>query len=100
MTEYERLWAELSDSVQCLVAAGWMAREPSEEWDPVLGTSAMVTLTRSQEVLDVESFGSGWLQVFAYGTDDEPDDEPSRPTFSLEEPANLEAECGKRGWLN
>ena len=100
MTEHERLFARLSDLVQPLVAAGWLAREPSEEWDSVLGTSGMVTLARLREVLDVELFVTGWLQVYAYGMDDEPDDdEPLDPAFWLEEPADLEAECRARGWL-
>jgi hypothetical protein len=99
VTEHERLFAQLSDLVQPLVAAGWLAKEPSEEWDLELGTSAMVTLTRLREVLDVELFVTGWLQVYAYDVDYEPDDEPSDPAFWLEEPADLEAECRERGWL-
>ena len=66
----------------------------------MLGTSAMVTLTRTREALDVELFDSGWLQVYVYGVDDEPDDnEPSDPAFWLEEPGQLEVECRERGWL-
>jgi hypothetical protein len=94
----ERLFAQLSGLVQPLVAAGWLPRKPGEEWDPELGTSAMVTLTRFREAFDVELFVAGWLQVYAHGVDDEPDDEPSEPAFWLEEPADLEVECRERGW--
>jgi hypothetical protein len=98
--DHERLFAHISDLVQPLVAAGWLARKPSDEWDSVLGSSVMVTLVRLREVLDVELFNTGWLQVYAYGVDDEPDDdEPAYPAFWLEEPADLEAQCRERGWL-
>ena len=100
MMETERLFAQVSELVQPLVAAGWSAKEPNEEWDPVHGTSAMITLTRLPELLDVELFVTGWLQVYVYGLDYKPDDdEQSDPAFCLMEPRHLEAECRERGWL-
>jgi hypothetical protein len=93
--------AQLSDLVQPLIDAGWFLGEPSEDWDSKLGTSAIISMTRVRDVLDVELFATGWLQVFAYDEDYEPDDdEPSEPVFWLEDPSALVTECLKRGWLS
>ena len=54
----------------------------------------MITLGRETDILDVELFESGWLQVFAYADDYQADrDKPSEPTLVLEDAVALAAEC-------
>ena len=99
-TEPDSLFARLDGLILPLISAGWRERERSDWYDPDLGLSAMATLERVQEVLDIELFSAGWLQVFAYAADFEPDpDEPDQPILTIDDPGLLQAECRARGWV-
>ena len=97
---HPHLSAQLSTQLQVLVRAGWLETDRSDDWDRDLGDSVIVTLRRGQDVLDVELFDSGWLQVFAYSTDYEPiPDKPDEPVFVLQNAMDLAKECDRQGWL-
>ena len=53
-----------------------------------------------KDLIDVELFDAGWLQVFSYSNSYQPDpDEPMLPMFTLENPSDLSNECWDRGLL-
>ncbi len=100
MTEYPELSARLTVLAQPLVDAGWREKDRLDDWDYEAGSSVTLTLERGRDILDVELFDANWVQLYVYDVGYEPDDDnPSEPDFSVDDPADLEAECRTRGLL-
>jgi hypothetical protein len=83
-----------------LIDAGWKLQNRTGDLDDDLGANVVVTLVRGKDLIDVELFDAGWLQVFSYSNSYQPDpDEPMLPMFTLENPSDLSNECWDRGLL-
>ena len=49
-----------------LIDAGWKLQNRTGDLDDDLGANVVVTLVRGKDLIDVELFDAGWLQVFSY----------------------------------